>query len=220
VSRLARTSTAIATALAIVGLAVALLLTPLYVHAVLASADSAVWLGVTPGQAEALSDRTIVEMVFGPATFEFLMPSGAPRRFYDDAEASHLRDARVVLYGLAVAVLVAIVMLAVGVARRRHDPRFWRSIARGAGTLAVAFAVIGAIFLFAFDAAFTLFHEIFFPGGNWSFDPATERLVQLYPVAFWQLTTTVLGALVIGIGAAVWYLARRYAAALERATGP
>ncbi|MFI5255472.1 MAG: DUF1461 domain-containing protein, partial [Candidatus Limnocylindrales bacterium] len=73
---------------------------------------------------------------------------------------------------------------------------------------------IGAIFLVAFDPAFTLFHEIFFPGGNWSFDPATDHMVQLYPIPFWQLTSAVLGGLVIGLGLVARWVARRRAADL------
>ncbi|MGH2406696.1 MAG: DUF1461 domain-containing protein [Candidatus Limnocylindrales bacterium] len=212
-SRLAGPGTAIAMALVVIGLAVAVLLTPLYTHAALANAESAASLGVSPQQAEALSDQTIGEMVFGPARFAFPMVDGGAR-FYDDAEASHLRDARAVLYGLALAVLVGLVILAAGYVRRRRDPAFWRSVARGAGVLAAAAVIVGAIFLVAFEAAFTLFHEIFFPGGNWSFDPATERLVQLYPTQFWESTSTVLGAILIVVGAVVWSLARRHAAAL------
>jgi integral membrane protein (TIGR01906 family) len=220
VSRIASLSTAVATAVAIIGVVVVVLLTPAYIHLGLRQADSAAWLGVSAEQAEALSDRTVAEMVFGPATFEFLMPSGAPRRFYDDAEASHLRDARLVLYGLGLLVVAAVVVLGVGFARRRGAAGYWRAVSRGAGALALAFAVIGALFLVAFDAAFTAFHEIFFPGGNWSFDPSTEHMVQLYPSAFWQLTTTVLGTLAIAIGALVWWLARRRAAALAREATP
>jgi integral membrane protein (TIGR01906 family) len=158
-------------------------------------------------------------LVVGPGTFAFPIADGAGQ-FYDAAEASHLRDARLVLYGLGLLVLVALAVLGVGFAGRRRDAHYWRAVSRGAGTLTLAFAVIGTLFLVAFDAAFTAFHEIFFPGGNWSFDPATEHLVQLYPIPFWQLTTSVLGALAIGIGALVWWLARRRAAALTRAVGP
>jgi integral membrane protein (TIGR01906 family) len=217
VSSIAAIGTAMATGLAIVGLVLVVLLTPPYIHLALGSADSAAWLGVSPEGAQTLSDRTVGELVFGPGSFAFPIADGRPA-FYDAAEASHLRDARSVLYGFGVAVIVAVLVLGVGFVRRRREVRFWRAIAGGAGGLAAVFAVIGAVFLVAFDAAFTLFHEIFFPGGNWSFDPATEHLVQLYPIPFWQLTTTVLGGLVIAVAAFVWWVARRRAATLAGAT--
>jgi len=216
VSRIAAVVTALATGLAILGIVVVVLLSPPYIHLALGSAESAASLAVSPEGAQALSDRTVGELVFGPGSFAFPIAEGRPA-FYDAAEVSHLRDARAVLYGLGVAVIVAVLMLAVSIVRRRRDVRFWRSVAGGAAALAVVFAVIGAVFLVAFDAAFTLFHEIFFPGGNWSFDPATEHLVQLYPIPFWELTTTVLGGLVIALGALVWWVARQRAARLAAA---
>ncbi len=41
-------------------------------------------------------------------------------------------------------------------------------------------------------------------------------MVQLYPIPFWERTTTVLGALTIVLGLAAWWLARHRAVALER----
>ena len=48
-----------------------------------------------------------------------------------------------------------------------------------------------------FDAAFLAFHLIFFPQGNFAFDPRTQRLVQLFPERFWSDTALVLGAVLI-----------------------
>ena len=214
-SSVASAVTAICTALLILGLAVALMLTPVYIHAALDDAGSAAFLGVTRAQAHDLSDRTVGELVFGPATFAFPMEEGGPS-FYDTSEASHLRDARAVLYAFLTAVVAALFVLAAGVVRSRRAAPFWRAVSRGALGLVAAFAVVGALFIVAFDAAFTLFHEVFFPGGNWSFDPRTEHMVQLYPISFWERTTTVLGALAIVMGITAWWLARRRAVALER----
>ena len=47
--------------------------------------------------------------------------------------------------------------------------------------------------LVAFDWLFETFHSLFFPGGSYDFDPATERLVQLFPFQFWQETAIVVG---------------------------
>ena len=211
----ASAATSISTALAIVGAALLLLLSPAFVHVALDRAGSAPYLGVSASEAHALSDRTISELLLGPGTFDF--PRGeAGARFYDDAEASHLRDVRLVLQGFLVTVSVALVVLAGGLIRARHAAWLWRAVARGGLAVAAAFTVVGAFFVLAFDAAFTLFHEVVFPGGNWSFDPATERLVQLYPMTFWELTSTVLGALAIAGGLLAWWLARARVAALSR----
>jgi integral membrane protein (TIGR01906 family) len=209
---------ALATMVVIVAFAVLALMIPIYMHGALDRAGSPGYLGVMPAEAHALSDATVSELLFGPGTFVD-PPLGDGRiDFYDAAEISHLRDARTVLYGLLALAGLSIVVLVVGAMRSRREARLWRAMSVGAGVLSVAFVVIGALFLVAFDAAFTLFHEIFFPGGNWSFDFATERLVQLYPIPFWQEATTVIGGIVIVASGLVWWVARRRARRLEAAT--
>jgi integral membrane protein (TIGR01906 family) len=198
-----------ATALVILAVALLVLLQPIYIHAALGQAGSASVLGVTPAQAEALSDRTVAELVAGPGTFAFAGPSGAP--FYDPSEAAHLRDARLVLWLFLGLSCVALAGLLVVLASPSRRPWAWRAIRRGAAALAVGMTLVGALFLVAFDLAFELFHRIFFPGGNWAFDPATQRLVQLYPIAFWQITAAALGGISIGLAAATWWIARRQA---------
>jgi hypothetical protein len=199
-----------ATALVILAASLLLLLTPLYMHPALDAAGSAAILGVDRDTAHQVSDRTVGELLAGPGTFSFVAPAGVTR-FYDEAEAGHLRDVRVVLFAfLGLAAVAAYTLLLQGRAGRRAT-WFWRAVARGAAVLAVALTAVGAFFLVAFDAAFEIFHRIFFPGGNWAFDPTTQRLVQLYPVAFWQLTSAALGVLAIGAGAVTWWLASRRA---------
>jgi integral membrane protein (TIGR01906 family) len=209
-----RALVAVGTALSILAVALLLLLQPVYLHAALDSARSAEVLGVTGEQARALSDRTVSELVFGPATFAFAGPDGQP--FYDPAEASHLRDARTVLYAFLVLALAGGLVAVSSLVRRRRDPAVWRGVSRGAGGLAVTLTAIGIFFAVAFEAAFELFHRIFFPGGNWAFDQTRERLVQLYPESFWQIVVASLAVLAIGGGIVVWWLARGHAVRLER----
>jgi integral membrane protein (TIGR01906 family) len=203
------------TAVAILGAALLILLTPVYLHAALDAARSPEFLGATREQTLQLSDRTVTELVFGPGTFAFAGPDGAP--FYDPAEAAHLRDARAVLYLFLLVAVAGGVVALWNLIRRRRDPQVWRRVSRGAGVLAVTLTVVGGVFAVTFDAAFELFHRIFFPGGNWAFDPTRERLVQLYPIPFWQIVVGSLAVLAIGGGIVVWWVARRRAMRLERA---
>ena len=209
----ARVLLGLATAVVILGATVVLLFNPIFVNAGLRQAGSAAILGMTQAQTESVSDRTLGEMLLGPGDFAFPVEPGGPR-FYDQSEAAHLRDARLVLWlFLAIALVCAVGLVLVAVRVRASWP--WRAIAGGASVLAVSVAALGLFFTFAFDTAFELFHRVFFPGGNYSFDVTRERMVQLYPVPFWELTFTVAFAVAILLGAVVWFLARRRATRLD-----
>ncbi len=198
------------TILAIIAIAILPLLTPLFMHPALDAAASAERLGVEAADAHRWSDQSVAELVLGPGTFAFDGPGGAP--FYDSAERGHLSDARLLLWlcfvGGAVSVLgIGSLMVRAGEDRRRAT---WRVISR-AGASAAAVLVVGVALIsaVAFDTLFTLFHQVFFPGGNWAFDPATQRLVQLYPFAFWQIASAALGLLIVVFGTTTWWLGRR-----------
>ncbi|MDQ3553115.1 MAG: DUF1461 domain-containing protein [Chloroflexota bacterium] len=206
---LAGVAISVATALTILAVAVLLVLPPFALHPLLDAAGSASFLGVAPDEARRYSDLTVTELVFGPGTFAFAGPGGGP--LFDASEASHLRDARALLYGfLGVCAMAALLVMAASRRARRSD--VWRDVARGGSGLAVAVVALGAIALVAFEPAFELFHRIFFPGGNWAFDPGSQRLVQLYPLAFWRYVSALLGFIAVALATTTWWLARRRAA--------
>ncbi len=195
-----------ATVLIIVAVALVPLLTSAVMHPVLDAADAAAWLGTDSAAAHALSDRTVNELLFGPATFVFTGPTG--RTFYDPAEVAHLRDARTLLWLLFGSATIALLALGVALVRSGRPAHIVRAIGLGGAATAIAVVIIGAIGLVAFEPLFELFHRIFFPGGNWAFDPRTERLVQLYPYAFWQLIAAALGVVAAILGVVVWLVSR------------
>jgi integral membrane protein (TIGR01906 family) len=76
--------------------------------------------------------------------------------------------------------------------------------------LIVGTVVVGVVGLVAFDQLFETFHEVFFPAGSFLFDPATDKLVQLFPFEFWDETALVVGVVIIAAALAVaWAAARR-----------
>jgi integral membrane protein (TIGR01906 family) len=195
-----------ATALVIIVVSVLLLTTPLWMHFALRSAN-VVGHPFGPSQADYLSDRTVNSLFFAG---DFSEIGTSVNGFYSVAEAAHLRDARMLLWlGIALAVASAI-LIGAALMHRRKDAARWRAVARGGAGLAVGTVVIGVIGYFAFDQLFVLFHEVFFPGGNWEF-PADSNMIRLYPYAFWELTALALGVLCVIGGGAMWFVARRMA---------
>jgi integral membrane protein (TIGR01906 family) len=83
----------------------------------------------------------------------------------------------------------------------------------GVGLLAVG--TVGVLAATGFDAAWTRFHEIAFPGGGFRFDPDTDHLIQMFPEAFWRDMVIFLGiisaveAAVIAAVASVYLLGSR-----------
>jgi uncharacterized membrane protein len=69
--------------------------------------------------------------------------------------------------------------------------------------------LVGGFAFIAFDILFEVFHQLLFPGGSYTFDPVTERLVQLFPFQFWQETAIALGVAAIIVAAIVAAVAHR-----------
>jgi integral membrane protein (TIGR01906 family) len=201
----------LATILAIIGLAVLPLLTPWFIHRALDAAGSAGRLGLEAAQVYELSDRSVEELVLGPGDFAVEGPDGEP--FYDAAERRHLSDARTLLGISLIAGGVSIVVVAAAIGRVTGAGRaaLWRSVSRAGLVTAIVVIGLGVLSSVAFESLFDLFHQVFFPAGTYSFDPATQRLVQLYPFRFWQIAAAAFGLLVLLLALGAWSLGRRMA---------
>lgn len=208
---LSRVLVFVGTILVIVMLAVLPLLSPWFIHAALDASSAPARVGLSPEQTYQMSDRSVEELVLGPGTFAFDGPDGEP--FYDDSERGHLGDARILLWLLLIVGGISLIAIAALYVRGGSAARqaVWRVVARAGLTTLVTIVVLGIASLIAFGTVFTLFHEIFFPAGNYSFDPATQRLVQLYPFRFWQITAGALAILVFLLALAAWLVGRQRA---------
>jgi integral membrane protein (TIGR01906 family) len=118
----------------------------------------------------------------------------------NEREQSHMRDVRGVFAGFELLFLASIVVLALAM-RRRADSgsraAIWRAVGSGARGSVLAIAVAGVFAVFAFDAAFEVFHRLFFSAGSYTFDPRTDHLVQLFPEQFWSDTAIAVGVVAI-----------------------
>ena len=206
--RLGSTLIGFATAVGIVALVIPLFLNPLWVAFEQERAQAAAWTGYAEPDLRAATDAILADLVLGPPSFDVVV-GGEP--VLNERERSHMRDVRGVFIGffaLTAALATAALLVA---ARRRGAMRraSWDAVRGGALGLIVGLVLVGAIALVAFDVLFETFHRLFFSGGSYTFDPATERLVQLFPFRFWQETAIAVGIAAVALGAVVAFLAQR-----------
>ena len=206
---LAAIATGAAAALVVVAVAIVPFLTPAWVGFEQGRTHAAELTGYAGAELSVATNAILHDLVFGPPDFAVEV-NGAP--VLEERERSHMRDVRGVFGGffaLSLLAAVALVVLVAGARLRGHPARAWRAIATGMKVLLVGIVVAGVIVTFFFDAAFEIFHRLFFAGGSYTFDPRTDRLVQLFPFDFWSETTLVVGGVIVVLASLVWFAASR-----------
>jgi integral membrane protein (TIGR01906 family) len=209
----------VATALAIVAVTLPLFLNPAWVAFEQGRAQASAWTGYPEPDLRTATDAILADLVLGPPDFDVEV-GGVP--VLSGRERSHMRDVRSVFIGFfAVAVILVAAALVVAIRRRSHARvESWRAVRGGALGLVVVLVALGGAALIAFDVLFEIFHRIFFAGGTYLFDPSTERLVQLFPFAFWQETAIAVGVVCIALAAVVALVSTMRIAALTTGQGP
>lgn len=222
--RIAAVATGLAAVFVVIAIAVVPFLTPAWVSFEQGRSQATLWTGYSEADLSFATNAILHDLVVGPPAFDVAV-DGAP--VLEERERSHMRDVRGVFGGFAMLALIAaagLVSLVAGARRMGHPERAWRAIATGMRFLIGGIVVAGVIAAVAFDAVFEIFHRLFFAGGSYTFDPRTDKLVQLFPFAFWSETTIVLGGVIVAMAILVWAgasrLARRAAAAARRDPGP
>ena len=212
---------AVATALAIIALVLPLFLNPVWVAFEQGRSDATAWTGFSEPQLRTVSDAILTDLVIGPPDFDVALDG---RPILNERERSHMRDVRGVFVGFfAIAAMTVIAAAVVAFRRRRAggagpSTSAWAAVRNGAAGLIVALALVGTVALVAFDALFEIFHQLFFSGGTYTFDPSTERLVQLFPFQFWQETAVAVGVVAAVVAALIAFVAHGRARARARAT--
>jgi integral membrane protein (TIGR01906 family) len=197
-----RVGVSVLTLVALLAITLSLFLFPPVTHLFLGLARSADVLNVEPAVAHALSDALVRDLLIGGA---FEVPLNA-EPLLSASERSHLVDVGILFRILmATGAISCATLVGVYLRNRRW---FVQGLRDGAILLGVGAAVVGAAFTFAFDATFTFAHELLFPAGNWTFNPATDRLVQLYPTTFWVWTASSFCAVLVGAATLGFLFAR------------
>jgi integral membrane protein (TIGR01906 family) len=114
-------------------------------------------------------------------------PPVIPDLFSAD-EYAHMADVRRVFDGAKFLVPVSLLVILIRLQRARaRSPRaMWQLVRDGSLIAAACVVLVGVVAIFAFDPLFLAFHYVFFPQGNFLFDPATSNLIRLYPDWYWQ----------------------------------
>jgi integral membrane protein (TIGR01906 family) len=220
-----RLAAAVSTVIVLLGLAVLPFLTPAWILPTQARAEADAWTGWPIETVHEVTGAVLVDLVVGPPDFDQTV-DGAP--VFNERERGHLRDVRTLLIAFAVLVAIGAAILVSAWWLGRGGTAAWRGMRTAAKVLAVAVVALGVLAVVAFDTLFELFHVLLFPEGSYTFDPASERLVQLFPYAFWYQTAVAIGVLVVllavgTIALASWRIRRLTSAAaagVELASGP
>ena len=202
--RVASVLIGLASAIVIVTVAIVPFLTPQFVAFEQGRAQATAWTGYTTDELRTATDAILSDLVVGG---DFAVQvNGQP--VLEPRERAHMNDVRTVFRGLWLLAVISVVVLAVA-SRRRDRSSMWRAVRTGSRGLVVAVVVLGVIGIMAFDQLFEAFHEVFFPAGSFTFDPATDKLVQLFPFSFWDETALAVGVVIITFAIVVAVVAGR-----------
>lgn len=148
---------------------------------------------------------------------------GRSLSLYNDREVSHMADVKGLfrmarwVEELTSGFLLAFIGLGLWLLKRRFFPYLLEAAFLG-GIVTVALVLAaGAGALLDFNALFLQFHLISFANDLWQLDPARDRLIQMYPAAFFRDATMAIGGLTLLEGNLLWAVA---AALRARATAP
>ena len=110
------------------------------------------------------------------------------------AEYAHMADVRTVFIGARIAAVAAAIIAALVILRgARRQRRAAVILVRDAAIAAsIGTAIVAVAAAVAFDPLFLLFHEIFFPQGNFLFPP-DSNLLAMYPDPYWYGVTLRVG---------------------------
>ena len=121
---------------------------------------------------------------------------GSP--LFTSDEVAHMEDVARVFRGAEVAAVLALFVAGYRVVRARRRGDALRLLRAGAVVAVAIVAVIGLAAAVAFEQLFLLFHEVFFPQGNFLFPP-DSNLIRLYPEWYWEGITAGVGVSFIAV---------------------
>lgn len=122
---------------------------------------------------------------------------GEVQEFFNETEISHMEDVRELFVGglhgrIGCLILIAIIFLVLILTKRNWQyimPRAFQYTTIGVGIIA---GILGGLFATDFYKYFEIFHQIFFEGDTWLFDPNTSLMINMLPEGlFYDMTLKV-----------------------------
>lgn len=143
--------------------------------------------------------------------------NGQPQRLFNEREILHMRDVKslvvyVLHWGLWASAAYIAVFIVVGYAlwQRRMLVILARGFFWGSVVALLMIGLITVLAMIGFDAVFTKFHTISFSNDLWQLDPSRDRLIQMFPEAFFRDAVLLVGGISILMSLVFGGLAYRY----------
>ena len=115
-------------------------------------------------------------------------------------ELEHLQDVKTVMQGVTMAGYSLFIVVAGVLWLYRQEKKQLLKLAWYGGISTISVTLLFLLLTFvSFDFVFTLFHQLFFPQGNWIF-PADSLLIQTFPLEFFVGISTWIFLLSLSIG--------------------
>lgn len=131
---------------------------------------------------------------------------GRDRDFFNPKEVAHLRDVKNLITlnqrFQEVALAYGLVFGAFSFWRRRRS--FYSGVRWGGRLTLGLLLALGLGMALSFDRLFLWFHYLSFPNLLWMLDPATDRLIQMFPQGFFQELATIIAGATALEGALLW----------------
>jgi integral membrane protein (TIGR01906 family) len=137
-----------------------------------------------------------------PALRIVVNDNGTEAALFSNREVEHMRDVKTVMrlvFRANEVSLAYVLAFVTGVFLWNGAPLrglAWRALGGvGAGAGVVLF--VGVFALTGFESTWRRFHELVFTNDLWMLNPDTDRLIQMFPEAFWEESTYILAAMTL-----------------------
>lgn len=114
------------------------------------------------------------------------LPEDPSQPVYNEREIGHMLDVKILFDAIGRIFRILLIVIPVGLAALFFIDRsqFFEAIYKGGWATIILLAAIAIFILVGWTVFFTLFHELLFPPGTWTFY-YTDSLIRLFPEKFW-----------------------------------